>query len=69
MIITSGSRADTNAVNQYNMQAWQQEQANKNALFGNLMNAAATIGAAALAPATGGASLAAVPAVASQGGK
>lgn len=66
---TSGSRADTNAVNQYNMQKWQQEQANKNALYGNLMNAAATVGAAALAPATGGASLVVMPAMASQAGQ
>lgn len=44
---TSGSRADTNSVNQYNMQAWQQEQANKNALFNSLMSAASSIGGAA----------------------
>ena len=44
---TGGSRADTNAVNQYNMQKWQQEQANKNALFNSLMSAAGSIGGAA----------------------
>ncbi len=66
---TTGSRQDTQSVNDYNMKAWQQEQANKNALFGNLMNAAATIGGAALAPVTGGASLVVMPAMASQAGK
>ena len=44
---TTGSRQDTQAVNDYNMKAWQQEQANKNALYANLMNAAGMIGGAA----------------------
>lgn len=42
-------------VSNYNMQAWQAEQAAKNAMLGNIMNAVGTIGGAAM---TGGASLA-----------
>ena len=53
--LTTGSRQDTNSVNQYNQWKYQQEQANKNALFGNLMNAVGTIGGAALGGPIGGA--------------
>ena len=59
--INSGALNTSNAVNQHNMAAWQAEQAANAQLFGSLANAAGTIAGAALAPATGGASLA-VPA-------
>ena len=46
---------NSQAVSNYNMQAYQAEQAAKNAMLGNIMNAVGTIGGAAM---TGGASLA-----------
>lgn len=45
--LNSGAMQNTNQVNNYNMAAWQQEQANKNALFNSLMSAAGSIGGAA----------------------
>ena len=54
--LNNAAQQNSQAVSDYNMQAWQAEQANKQALFSNLMQVAAL----AAAPATGGASLGAL---------
>jgi hypothetical protein len=53
--INSGALANSNAVNQHNMAAYQAEQAAKSAMFSGLANA---VGSIAAAPMTGGGSLA-----------
>ena len=53
--LNNAAQQNSQAVSDYNMQAYQAEQAAKNAMLGNIMNAVGTIGGAAM---TGGASLA-----------
>lgn len=53
--VTGLSQADTKAVNDYNMAKWQAEQAQNSNLFGNLVQAGATIAGSALGGPVGGA--------------
>lgn len=55
MGINQGSMTNSQNVSDYNMKAWQQEQANKQAMLNGLVQAAGTVAGAAL---TGGTSLA-----------
>lgn len=63
---TGASNQQSNAVSQYNLNKWQQEQAAQQAMFNSLMNAGAQIGGAAL---TGGGNLLAAQALGKLGGK
>lgn len=53
--LNNAAQQNSQAVSDYNMQAYQAEQASKNAMLGNIMQ---TVGAIAAAPMTGGASIA-----------
>lgn len=63
---TNASNQQSNAVSQYNLNKWQQEQAAQQAMFNSIMQ---TAGAIALAPATGGSSVAGLAANKALGGK
>lgn len=52
--LNNAAQQNSKAVSDYNMQAWQAEQANKQAMFNSIMNAVSNIGGAAV---TGGANL------------
>ncbi|MBQ2396013.1 MAG: hypothetical protein II304_03065 [Bacteroidales bacterium] len=56
--ITGNNMQNSNAVSDYNMKAYQADQANKQAMWNTLGQAAAAVGSIAAAPMTGGTSIA-----------
>lgn len=66
--VNSGSQQNSQNVSDYNMKKWQQEQAQKQAMWSNIAQIGATVAGVAAAPFTGGASLALTPALSKAAG-